>query len=274
MARIKVSTSSPRLGSRDPAAHSPESHTVRRAVRCAMEETQGCAVGFQQLRRWLGVPLTTAWRWCNACDAPQVGAMFAMLERLPPKRRHELVDRFCREYPSFSHAKLSHDQDTIALMEELLTGPPNLITIQGEPEQMRGFLATAMGHALPRLAPRGGEVAGIDVRLPAHFVQVPGVWHPSRRLLLPEETRDFVRESWEHVRKSPASCTLLVGAWGAAPELREEILSMSRDRHVIVAEKSVVVPDKAGLQAAGRVQRLNVSPVKEQPSLIRIAWTA
>jgi hypothetical protein len=225
---------------------------------------------YDQLGRLLGVPRTTAWRWCNECETEQVPALFRLLERLGPEQRHKVIDQFCREYPNFAHEKLSHDKDAVAALENLLTDGPGLTLIEGEPEHMAVFVATALGHEFPRLVPGNPQTVGIDVRQPRHFVPVPGIWYPTKHGVGGVATRDFVREAWPHVKNSNASLVLLIGVGRATSEMRQEILAMSRDHHVVVVDHSLDGAASGGYQFAGRIRSVRVSPLKGHNSFIRV----
>ena len=246
------------------------SHVIFSALKGALESTQACRLEYDQLGHLLGVPRTTAWRWCNECETEQVSALFRLLERLGPEQRHNVIDQFCRDYPNFAHEKLCHDKDAVAALENLLTDGPGLTLIEGEPEHMAFFVATALAHEFPRLVPRSPQTVGIDVRPPRHFVPVPGIWYPTKYGLGGQATRDFVREAWPHVRNSKASLVLLIGVGRVTSEMRQEILAMSRDHHVVVADHSLEGAARGGHQFAVRIRSVRVSLLKGQSSLIRV----
>jgi len=255
---------------RDHSGDARSSHNIFSSLKRAMESTLASSLEYGQLGRLLGVPRTTAWRWCNECDTEQVPALFQLLERLRPELRHKVIDQFCRDYPRFAHEKLSHDQDAIAALKQLLADGPGLSVIQGEPEHMAAFVATALAHEYPRLLASNPEIAGIDVRPPTHFVPVPGIRYPKGNVFGNGATADFVREAWSQIRISKASLVFLIGALPVTSEMRSEILAMSRDHHVVVTGTSLEAAVSGGHQFPCRLRSVRVSPVKGHDSLIRV----
>lgn len=254
-------------GIKPPPFNKP-SYIVFARLKPAIESALGYPVNYGQLGRMLGVRDTTAWRWCSSFDDEHVRALFALLERLPVRQRHSVVDSLCRSHPSFGHQILAHDPLALSRLEEIGTKGTGLTLLRGEPEHMREFVISALGHAFPRLDPSHREVTGIDIHPPDRLVPTLGVYYREEKLSVASRVRSFVLAAWAAVKVSKAPLVLLNGIWTSAPELRQSILEMAKIRHVIAAD-AFPANIQLGFRFEHPVHIISVSPAKEQPKWIR-----
>lgn len=244
------------------------SHLVFARLKPAVELARGYPINHAMLGRMLGVQDSTAWRWCSSFDDEHVRAVFALLERLPVRQRHSVVDSLCRSLPSFGHEKLAHDPLALSELGGILMKEAGLTLLRGEPEHMREFVLSALGHEFPRWDSVHREVTGIDIHPPDRLVPVLGVHYRQEKLALASRIRSFVMAAWSRVTSSSAPLVLLNGIWTTAPDLRQPILELARTRHVITAD---AFPPKLqlGFRFDYAVHVISVSPAKEQPKWIR-----
>jgi len=75
----------------------------------------------------------------------QLEFLFTLLERVPSRLRHDLLDAACRIPPTLQHPKLAHDPVAVGRLEALLRRRADLIVIDGTAEHARAFLMDALG---------------------------------------------------------------------------------------------------------------------------------
>lgn len=182
-------------GSRATPFNKP-SHMIFARLKPAIELALGYPVNHAMLGRMLGVRDSTAWRWCSSFDDEHVRAVFTLLERLPVRQRHSVVDSLCRSLPSFGHEKLAHDPLALSQLGVILMKEAGLTLLRGEPEHMREFVLSALGHEFPRRDSVHREVTGIDIQLHDRLVPVLGMQYRQEKLALSSRIRSFVLDAW------------------------------------------------------------------------------
>jgi len=131
---------------------------------------------YRRLAKIMGESKSAIHRWFEFSAHPQVSALFCLLERLSPARRHAFIAAHCRVNPTLAHPRLAHAPAKISKIMELLRQPAALTLIGGGvTESTRTFLATAIGAAHGGSTANRPSIAGIDMHRPANFVPVPGL---------------------------------------------------------------------------------------------------
>ncbi len=246
------------------------SYAIFASLKPLMESAVGYHLDFRQLGRFLGVPPTTAWRWCTEHEDEHVRALFQILERLPLGQRHRAIDSLCRSLPSFGHQKLSHDPIAVSRLEGIGLKRTGLTIVRGEPEHMRTFTATALVIESQKLDAKHREPAGIDIHPPDRVQPALGVHYRPDKLPLAARLREFVSLTWEKVRSSDAPLVFLNGVWSIAPELKAEILETAERRHLVLADDFSRNGRRLPNTLPQPLHFVSVAPARENPRWIRV----
>lgn len=205
-----------------------------KATEVCLSDLHGEKLTYEQLGEITGQSASTMFDWATGAGLRQVESMLRLLERLPRSRRIGLIERFCRQFPTIYHRFLSWQERQTANCEALLRIGKAITLVQGD-EGGRDFLINALGNSASRIDPPRPTVSGIDARAAERFVPVDGVKYMGATMSL-ARLREQCRLAWPAIRKTDAQLILLNGIWIALPELHEEILTLAKRRHVVVAD--------------------------------------
>lgn len=208
---------------------------ILQRLRCALARERGYRMTLQRLGIILGKSTSTAGYWFNVFESPQVAAIFTLLERLSEEGRQRFMRSICRTLPTVLHSGLSHSPKLVADLLETLTRQRGITVFLGGNETSRSYLITALGHTFPQMNPHWHAAAGIDLYPCEHFVPVESLFL-IRRETNRDRLRAAIQTAWSEIEKSSSPVVLLHGMWSNAPELHEDILRLSRTRHIIIAE--------------------------------------
>jgi hypothetical protein len=210
---------------------------VVRKLKKILDQTEcppGACLMQKEFGELLGMPKSTAHDWFHGNLAPQIRYFLCALERLPEVSRMALLREFCRECPRLDHPRFDQGPDTIARLKTVLDQPAGLTLIQGDSDDLRTFLITAIGHSTRVLVP-AKRVGGVDVHKPDRFVPVNGVlylgpgWDSADRAAV-------ALSVCKQIEECPAQLLLLNGVWSALPEEQTQILRLAGHRNVILAD--------------------------------------
>lgn len=204
-------------------------------LRCRIAKEQGHAVGFQELGQYIGQPKSTAHFWLSAYRHPHLLALMTLLERISPSERHSFMESYCRPFPLLSQACLVGQ---IAKLRALLTESTGLTVIKGSTEWARSFVLTAFGHSWRRCSSKRDGPSGIDIHNPTQFVPVETLRYIDEGLER-EQLRDLVLSIWPRVITSRSELFLGNRLWSSVPEVRDDLLRVTKHKHVILAEESM-----------------------------------
>lgn len=214
-----------------------------------------------------GQATSTTHYWFTVFHHPQIAALRSLLERLPSKRRHELIDSWCRTFPSVKDRTFCHDPKVVGKIMEFVRKQTGLSFMSGASDATRAQVAATIGHAVSLQHPPKAGVAGILQCLPDRVVPVPGV-----RSIDPgvgaKQTRKQILEFLPSLLAGSAPLLILDGVWGDFPTMRPDILRTANRRHVLLLE--VGLPDFGSLkgQTSELVQSLVLSTRKKPPGAI------
>lgn len=209
-------------------------------------------MSYRRLGRLIGKSKSASHRLFTQSEQMEVTALFCMLERLSPGRRHAFINAYCRVNPTFAHARLAHAPAKIRVLLNLLEERAALTLIVGDTESTRLFFATAMGHAHLGMTGHDRSIAGIDVHRPANFVPVEGL-HYLDGTLDAKRLRQLIAGRLPRILMSAAPLLVFNGVWDFVPDLRRDILRSAAHKHVILVE--------AGTPNLALVKKLVQTPV-------------
>jgi hypothetical protein len=201
-------------------------------IRTALAQEHAAVSTYAGLGDIMGVPKTTAYRWFQEFEHPNIIGLFACLERLPLARRQHLVDSHCRIFADFEHPWLSHSPARVGKMLELLNKKRGLTIMAGGQELYRSFLFNAFGNACHRLHADRRKVTALDLRPPDHVVPLEFCTYPDGPGL--PEVRRTVLTLWPRIVTTSARIVLLNGVW-PMQDLRQDILRLAERTHVVLA---------------------------------------
>lgn len=190
----------------------------------------------ERLSMMMGVPMSTTHYWLETCSHPHVLGFMSLLEHLSPSQRQAFIEEHCRILPSLAHPRLVQHSATKSYLLRLLRKRAGITLIRGGTESSRQFLVTAFAAAdLQRNA------IGIDLRRPDEYVPAEGMSYidGSRGL---EHVRLCISKIWPGVITTKAPLALFNLLWSSLPDLRADILRLTRNRHVVLADEELPGP--------------------------------
>ena len=123
-------------------------------LRTTLADVFGFEPRFDRLAQVLGEKTNKVHYWFKVHPNTQVIAFLSLLERLPDRKRLDLLNLCCRELPSLDSSRLAHVPLAVSNLENLLRRTTGVTLIRGGPEFQRTFLIAAMGHSFPRIGDR------------------------------------------------------------------------------------------------------------------------
>jgi len=202
-------------------------------LRAALTDFLGFQPSYPRLAEMIGFGGSKTHYWFNVFRHPHVIAFLCLLERLPDRKRLQILGLLCRELPTLDHVRMVSDPVAVSNLEDLLEGPSGLVVVRGGTDFQRIWVATAIAHTFQHGNPKRG-VAGLDVYPPKKWVPIEGVWY-GRQALPPAKRAEVFREAWPTIRASSAQLFVFIGIWSVAAELQKEILNLANSRLVVIA---------------------------------------
>lgn len=235
-------------------------------LRGALSLAEGRTVSLDYLEELTGRSAATIRSWCDGVRMQQLEFLFSLIERLPQRLRHDLVDQVCRVTPSLSHPKLAHDPIAVSRLKDVLAKSIGFTAIQGEPGHMRSFVLNALGNSFHQNNPEQSLLIGFEVETISDWATIAGMRQASRSAYAPQilhETRLIPG------KMKDATLVLLGGQWNRNPELQSEILELGKRCHVLITDMSQRTQEMARhLHLPLHV--VTVAPAREQPEWIRV----
>lgn len=211
----------------------------------------------------MGVPPSSMNDWFETGLPPQMQALVCGLERLPESDWLLFLREFCRECPRLEHLSLAHGPGAIQSLKELLARPAGLAMISGSSPKDRNVLLYSLGNSSRRFGPMR-RISGLDVTGPTEFSPVPGVFY-LRRVLEPDQTRRVAGEMWPVLKQTAYEVLVLNGVISALPEILPELVKISKERLVILADDFT-----SGLPKC-KASIVTVTKDHRKPDLLRIS---
>jgi hypothetical protein len=205
------------------------------SIRAGLAAVEGRPLAYEDLAQITGRPINTIADWFAGGSTHQLSALVCMLERLPPDIRHRIIDESCRVYPTIRHPRIAHDFHAIEALSSIIEKVAGLSIIQGQPEHVRTFVATALAHGCGRTS-ECNVVSGVDVHGITGFVPVLGVVYLETSTAV-RVCRDAIERAWRNIREIGSRYILLNGVVSLVPELVPELLNMCKAVHVIIADQ-------------------------------------
>lgn len=250
-------------------AHPLTGRQLLETVRRAWEAERGYKLTIERLSPMIGKSVSTTGYLLGVHAQSQILAFVCALERLSEPERCRIVSSVCRTLPTVVHPRLSHSPGTVRVLLELLGQQHGLSIVSGGTVASRSFVLQALGHTFSQLDPDHRTAAGLDIHQPSKMVPVETMLY-LRNPLGTAQAREVVQAVWPEIRASQAPLLLFNGVWSLVPELHDEILSLSKKRHVIIAD---AIPPSRSQVARKKIKPVNVlmlSRVPANPALIRI----
>jgi len=238
-----------------------------RSIRASLDASERHNLTYRDLGKMASRPANTVADWCEGGPTPQICALLGLLERLPREIRHKIIDDACRVFPSFQSQKLAHDFHAIESLSNLLAKRTGLTLVQGQPEHMRTFLTMALGNEYCRLGKSYERLSGLDFHCAEELVPVPGVIYLNLSMGSIFDANQL-KAVWSHLKNRNFKCILINGIFNKYPELRSEIIMLSKNTHIIIADSDLqkLIPHAT--------HSIKVTPAREQPAWIHIELQA
>ena len=180
--------------------------------------------------------ISTIFGWRTESRLDQIETLLFFLERLPETKGWDIIRQSCRTLPTLSHYSISWNETQASTLAALLRDKSGLSIIQSKDSSF-GYVASALGHSNSRLGRDAVPMCGIDHRSPERFVPVDGVLYLENPLE-PERIRKSVLAAWPAIRKLKGHLVLLTGCLAHMHDLHRELLALTKNCHVVIAEQS------------------------------------
>lgn len=239
----------------NPSPRSPHSPLTGRDImmrlRKLLADEHGYGMTLERLAAMIGRPKSTAAYFLNVSDQPHVLAFVRLLERLSEIEQYRFLKLICRTFPTVLHRQIAHCPRAVCDLLRLLTTTRGLTVVRG-PEAARTFIVAALGHTFPQIDTRHRTAGGLDLLPSDRIVPVETLI-----TIKPSHNKDQIRKAvidvWSKIKSSPPPLLLLNGVWSACPEVRDELLALAIERHVVIADEQTPDPRlarKAGIAPA------------------------
>jgi hypothetical protein len=249
----------------DHLSHSPDSHTQQTRVTKLLRRAQGFlhngdgkAPTHLEIAEWTGVARGTVNDWLNNKGFPTTEFALQLLERVPERIRCELLNSACRLMPSLEHPRIKCDQAILSRLKRIVREPRGLTVIQGQSDESRTFLLTALGHAYLGLTDRPHQLLGIDAHEPDWFVPLPGVCY-LHNTFHPVELLNAVKANWPATRVGGLRLVVFNGVWPALVSRQRQFRALTKQCSVILAVEGSIMPSVLKGLSGGVLQLVTVS---------------
>jgi hypothetical protein len=242
-------------------------------LRAALGKEFGKEPTLDRLAEILGPSTSKIHYWFKVYRNPHVIAFLSLVERLPERKRIELINECCRELPSMDSPRLAHDPAAIGRLENLLRLTNSITLVRGGTEFQRTFLISALANRLPRIAGPRCTVDGIDVHSPSKWVPVVGVVYLRDPLPI-ARVQELAIRTWPQIRSSNSRLVLFNSIWSTGPSLQDEILKLAKGRHVILADAKCPEARELAERYGVPVHVVTVSTSGEDKNWIRVGVEA
>jgi hypothetical protein len=238
-----------------------------RDIRIELSKQSTSPVSYELMSKIIGRARSTTYFWLDLYEHRNLLAFFSLLEWLPPEKRHALIDRHCREFPSLKHPRLARSPSTLLKLQRVLAWDPGLTFLIGGTDVSRTFILTALGHSFGRL--RGQKVTGVDPHRPDNFVPVPSVFYLNRATGM-TAVRKSILNIFPKILTSDARLLLVNGCWCSMPELQGDLIRISARKHVIVADLEVPDLETLKTRAPAAVRVITITNGNRESDRIKI----
>jgi hypothetical protein len=249
---------------------------VTRLLRCAQDSLHsalGTSPTYPELEEWTNVAEGTIKYWFNNNGRPTAEFALQLLERMPERQRHALLDSACRVLPSLEHPHLGCDHTIVSRLKTMIVQPHGLVFIQGGTDESRTFLATAMGHAFLSLTTKPHRVVGLDAHEPDWFVPLPGVRY-FRNLFQPAQRLKAAKENWPKLQGRSPQLVVLNAMGVAFADFRRQIKGITTGCPVVIAEAAQIKPSLLKRATHGPLHIITISKSPEDTNGIAISIEA
>jgi hypothetical protein len=235
---------------------------VTRLLRRAQDSLHselGPSPTYANLEEFTGVPAQTIKDWLNNKGRPTAEFLLQLLEGIPDRQRHELLDSACRTHATLEHPRLKCDQTIISRLKSMVCLPRGLVYVQNGTDETRTFIVNAMANAFLGLKGRPRCVAGLDAHKPDWFVPLPGVKYFAN-LFQPGKQLEAARENWPKVQARGWNLVVLNGMGIVAmPDFQRRIKELTGSCPLMIAEAAHVKPSLLKRASQGPVYIVSVS---------------
>lgn len=242
-------------------------------TRDSLHSALGSSPTYPELEEWTGMAEGTIKDWCNNKGRPIAEFVLQLLERVPEKQRHEILDSACRVFPTLDHPRLKCDQTIISRLKTMVSQPRGVVFIQGGNDESRTFLLTAMGYAFLGLTARPHRLVGLDAHEPDWFVPLPGVRYLPN-MFQPAKLLQAAKDNWPKVQFSGARLVVFNGTGVVLGGFHRQVKSLTGRCSVIVAEAAQLKPSLVKRASHGPVHIVTVSKHPENGKGIDVAIEA
>jgi hypothetical protein len=248
--------------------HFPPERIIRmlQGIKSAIGLAESRAISFEYLEQLSGRPVGTIAGWFEGAKMNQLEFFLALLERVPTKLRHELIDGVCRIQPTLRHLRLAHDPIATSRLEAILKRRAGFTIIHGGPEHARTFLLNALGNSTREINFGHQAVVGVEIQSVSGWAPVPGIIHLSHG----SEIQQQLLRAWAEIKQVDDGSLVLLGhVWARLSDLHSEIVHLAQRCHVLLADE-FPKPEDMVRRVPGQVHILTVAPAREQPEWIRV----
>ena len=249
--------------------HFPPERILRllQGIKSAIGLAEARGISFDDLERLSGRPAGTIGSWFEGARMIQLEFLFALLERVPPVLRRDLINASCRVQPTLQHPKLAHDPIALGRLETLLKQRIGFTIIQGGLEHARAFVLNALGNSAREVEFTHRSIFGVQIQPVSAWAPVPGIIQLSTQ----PEPRQQVQRAWPKIQQANDGSLILLGhVWNRVSHLHPEIAQLARRCHVVLADDPLKTEDLVR-RISGPVHILTVSAAREQPEWIRVS---
>ncbi|HYG33706.1 MAG TPA: hypothetical protein VEC99_02915 [Clostridia bacterium] len=212
-------------------------------LRGRLAREEGHPLGFVDLASLIGQPKSTAHFWFSLYHHPHLLAFMSLLERLSRVERQSFIEGNCRTLPLVSDPILTGQTTQLA---RLLAQQKGLTVITGHSDHARSYVLTGLGHSWIRLHRKRSRPSGIDIHRPRAIVPIETLQYIDERLD-GGRIRELALQIWPKILTSKSALLLGNRLWSLVPEIRNDLLRIANQKHVVLAEESTVE-----LEAIGR----------------------
>jgi hypothetical protein len=245
--------------SRTPGAQSQLTRITRLLQRAqdSLHSALGASPSYSELEEWTAVPEGTIKYWYSNKGLPTAEFLLQVLERIPEKQRHDLLDSACRVYPSLEHPRLKCDHTILSRLRTIVCQSGGLVIVQGSNDESRTFMLTALGHAFLGLTASPHGLVGLDAHESDWFVPLPGVRYLDN-LFQPAKLLQAARDNWPKVQARGTQLVLLNAIGVLMADFQRPIKALTARCPVIIAEAAQIKPSLLKRASHGPVHIVTV----------------
>ena len=204
-------------------------------LEAGLTESHGRKLTLAEVSGYAGQSTSTLFDWLNWSTLRQIECVIRIFEALPKKSRSRIINHACRRLPLLSSKPIAWSESQVNGLELVLRKEKGITLLDGD-ENARGFVFTAMAHSAWRISPFI-SVLGVDARLPAEFVPVPGVRYLNQPAK-PATLREHVQAAFRLLAQCSGHFIILNEIGAMSQELQEQIVVLAAANHVLISGRS------------------------------------